>query len=128
LKHKHVEHRFTVAAIEAFITERRNALALEFKLSYRVFNVKETQILNESGQLVELQEPTLHEEALLVVLGNCFFDEDTNVSSELSLTEIDCLALSGQRIVGLGVHFLSATATIGRRKIAHKVKRPITQI
>jgi len=118
-------------SIEAFIIERRGVLALEFTLSYQVFNVKETQAIIDTDigpQLEELEEPVFHPEAVLVVAGSCFFDERNNTVLELSLADIDCLAPNGQRIIGHGVGFMSGSITIGRKQIPHKVKRPIDQI
>lgn len=65
-------------SIEPFITERRDVLAIEFKLSYDILNVTETQAIaaTDAGpQLIELDEPITHSEAILDVSGNCFFDE-----------------------------------------------------
>ena len=112
-------------SIQAFLTERVGVLAISFKLTYRILNVIESQVIKD-GTLLQLKEPIEHAEASVVCSGNCFFHEDTQTVSELRAYDIDLFALDGREIVGLGGGYLYASINVGGQETKpHRVHRPI---
>jgi hypothetical protein len=120
------------SSIDAFVTERRGVLALEFKLVYRAFDVLERQaIINDpetEAKLIELDTPVTHPEANFKVTGGCFFEESNDAITDIRLGESGATTLDGRDIVGIGSIYASGHIVLGRKSIPHKTRRRLDEI
>lgn len=100
--------------IEAYLTENKDRLAIDFSLEYEAFEVpyqNGTETLPEATLLAE---------------GSCMLNLKDESVSDIRWDRITCIDEEGNTIPGTRVFFMRAQgAVIGIRKIPHRIRRKI---
>jgi len=98
--------------IVAFLTEKKEFLALKFHLKYEITN---------APRLDNIILPN----AVLVVRGNCFFNIESGLISEIELDSIEGEAPNGEMIPNLTTSYSRGNVVIGLRKIPYRLRKEL---
>jgi len=98
-------------AMEAFLTERKDYLAITYELRYHAVDSNSNSETTSGLQFA-------------VVAGKCFYHLISGAITDSSLDRIECLNQNGQRVPEKGTVYIHAgSITLGTRMIPYSVRR-----
>ena len=99
-------------SVSGFVTEEINMLALSFELTYEAYDLSQ-------------DERTVSATDLLIVKGNCTFNDATKALADVRLESFEYVRSDGELVGPKGLRTVYASAVIGRGQIQYQFRQPI---
>jgi hypothetical protein len=100
--------------IDSYLTEKKDVLAIIFRLNYRITNI-------------QLPEGTILPAGSLFVKGNCLADSISEEISRVQLDNIECFGPNGEAIPIKSTGYARFDVVMGVRKVPYRLRRKLPE-